>query len=144
MFHGLLLVVGKCQCFDDAWVSLYQFACSKAYGYACTLGVIFCQVHDGMHASVHGSIVCFGAAEVFVQGTFSVFSYMDSMSHQLVYAFVFHRTYGYHGYAQYLLHLVDAERTTVALYFVHHVKCKYHGNVQLHQLHCQVQTAFDT
>ena len=60
------------------------------------------------------------------------------MLHQLIYALVLHGAYGYDGYAKHALHLIDAERTAVALHFVHHVKGEHHGYVQLHELHGQV------
>ena len=44
---------------------------------------------------------------------------------------------------QHRFHLVDAHRAAVAAHFVHHVQRQNHGDIQLHQLHGQVEVALN-
>ena len=47
------------------------------------------------------------------------------------------------GDTEQTLHLVDTYGTAVTPQLIHHIECQYHRYIQLHQLHGQVEVAFD-
>ena len=69
--------------------------------------------------------------------------HMDSMPHNLVHTLVFHGTDGNDRNAENPLHSVDTNGSAITLHLVHHVESQHHRYVELHQLHGQIEVAFD-
>ena len=84
-----------------------------------------------------------GLAEVPAAGLLPVFGHMKGMTDQFLNALVFGGGNGHHGNAQKLLQTVDLNGAAVVQNLVHHVQRQYHGNIQLNQLHGQVQISLN-
>ena len=124
-------------------VALSQLACRKAKGDLRASGVIVDEVHDAVETAVHGAVVILWVAEVCPSGALLVLGHMDGVLHQLFNAFILKRRDGDDRNAQHLLHLVDTDGTAVFPHLVHHIERQNHGNVQLHELHGEVEIALN-
>ena len=143
MFDHLFFVLVKLQCFLNAGVALHQLGGGKTHRDARRLGVILDEVQDAVDAAVHRAAVVILAAKIHAPGALLILCHMDGVIYQLVHALVFGGGDGDDRDAQHGLHLVDAHRAAVAAHLVHHVQCQHHGDIQLHQLHSQVEVALD-
>ena len=105
------------------------------------MGMVFDEVHDGMHTAMHCSSVFCGAAEVSPSRSFLVACHVDGVPHDLVHSFVLHGTDGDNGYAEHFFHLVDVYCSAIVSHFVHHVEGKDDGDIEFHQLYGQIEIA---
>ena len=119
--HGLLFVGVESECLAHHGVAFRQFAGGKTQGDVGMGGMVFNKVHDGMQASVYGSSVVFGVAEVLSHGLFLVACNVQGVLYQFVNALALDGGDGDDGDAQHAFHLVDADGSAVALNLVHHV-----------------------
>ena len=143
MFDHFFFVGVQLQRFLNAGVAFHQLGGSKPHRDARRLGVILNEVQDAVDAAVHRAAVVILAAEIHASGAFLILCHMDGVVYQLVHALVLGGGDGDDRDAQHGFHLVDAHRAAVAAHFVHHVQRQHHGDIQLHQLHGQVEVALD-
>ena len=123
-------------------VALNQLACGEADRDARCRCMILYQMHDPVQAAVHCATVVFLVAEVLPRRLLLVSRDVKRMLHELVNTLVLGSGDWDDGDAQHPLHVVDTDAAAVAAELVHHVECQDDGDVQLHQLQCQVQVAF--
>ena len=143
MFDHFFFVGVQLQRFFNAGVTLHQLGGGKTHRDARCLGVILDEVQDAVDAAVHRAAVVILAAKIHPPGALLILCHMDGVVYQLVHALVLGGRDGDDRDAQHRLHLVDAHRAAVAAHFVHHVQRQHHGDIQLHQLHGQVEVALD-
>ena len=143
MLDHLFFVGVQFQSFLNAGVALHQLGGGKPHRDARRLGVILDEVQNAVDAAVHRAAVVILAAKIHPPGAFLILCHMDGVVYQLVHALVLGGRDGDDRDAQHGFHLVDAHRAAVAAHLVHHVQRQHHGNIQLHQLHGQVEVALD-
>ena len=143
VFQHLLLVLIQLQAAQDVLISFCQLAGSEPAGNPGIAGVVIDQVHDAMETPVHGTIVIQSIAEVLTARTLLVAGHMDSMIHQLADALALQSGDWHHGDPQPLFQFVDQHGAAVFPDLVHHIQGQNHGNVQLHQLHGQIEVALN-
>ena len=133
------LILIQIQPLHDQGVSFQEFAGGEADRESGTGTVIFDQMADRMDGPVDGAAVVIRAAEVLSGRGFLVFGDMDRVPYQFIHAFIPGGGNGDDRDAQHVFHVVDVDRTPVAPDFVHHVEGDHHGDIQLQQLHGQIQ-----
>ena len=101
------------------------------------------QMHDTVKTSVNCPAILRFGAEILSSGALLVFGHMDGMVDQLGNAFVLGSRDRNDRHAKHLLHLVNQNRAAILPNLVHHVQRDDHRNIQLHQLHRQVQVPFN-
>ena len=143
VLDGFQLVFVQIQRTRHQRVAFCQLRCGKTHRNARFLGVIFNQVHNAVKAPMHRTAVFRSVAEVLALGTFAVIRNVHGVVHQLGNAFALHGANGHNGNAQLRFQFVDQHRSTVRGHFVHHVQRQNHRNVQLKELHGQIQIALD-
>ena len=92
---------------------------------------------------MHGAVMIQGIAEVLTAGALLVAGHMDGMIHQLADALALQSGDWHHRDPQPLFQFVDQHGTAVLPDFIHHVQSQNHRNVQLHQLHGQIEVALN-
>ena len=100
------------------------------------------KVHYAVDAAVDGSAVVILAAEILTLRLLLVFRDVHGVLDKFVHAFVLRCGYGHHGYAEQPFHIVHTHGAAVALNFIHHIERQHHGDVQLQQLHGQIEVPF--
>ena len=143
MLDCFLLILSQIECRSHEFITFYQLACGKTNWYVSSLSVIFDEMHDGMQATMDCSTMFFGTAKVLSSRPFMIASHMNGMTHNLVHTLVFHGADGNDGNAENPFHSVDTNGSTIAFHLVHHVESQHHRYVELHQLHGQIEVAFD-
>ena len=143
MFDHLFFVLIQLQGFLDAPVALHQLGGGKPHRNARRPGVILDQMDDAVDAAVYGTAVVVLTAEIHAAGPLLILCHMKCVVYQLIHALILGGRDGNDRDAKHGFHLVDAHRAAVAAHLVHHVQCQHHGDVQLHELHGQVEVALD-
>ena len=143
MLQHFPFVLGEAERFQNDVVALHQLAGGKPQGNAGFFGVVFDEMHNAVKTAVNGAAVVFFIAEIGSPGAFLIFGDVNGVFHQFIDALVFGGGDRYHGNPQHIFHFVDMDGAAVAAHFVHHVQRQNDGNIQLHQLHGQVEAAFD-
>lgn len=87
-------------------------------------------------------IPAFGA-EIHAHRYFPIARDVYRVVDKLVDTLVFRRGDRNDRYTEYLLKLVDEDRAAVGAYLVHHVEGEHHRYPELHELHGEVEIAFD-
>ena len=143
MLDHLFFVLIQLQGFLNALVALHQLGGGKPHRNARRLSVVLDQMDDAVDAAVHRAAVVVLTAEIHAAGPLLILCHMKGVVYQLIHALILGGGNGNDRNAQHGLHLVDAHRAAVAAHLVHHVQRQHHGDVQLHELHGQVEVALD-
>ena len=143
MLDGLLFVLRKAQAVHQRIVALDNLRGGESCRNACGCRVVVDQVNDAVDGPVHGPAVFVLAAEVVAGGRLLIFRHMQRVVHQFLDALSFRGGDRNDGDAEQSFHPVDVDGSAVAPHLVHHVERQHHGNVEFHQLHRQIQAAFD-
>ena len=143
VLHHLLLVLRERQRFLDPCIPLDQLRRRKSYRDAGCDRVILDQVHDAMNTAVNRAAVVVLRTEVEPLWLLLIARDVQRMSHQLIDAFIFRRRNRHDRYAEVTLHAVDVDGAAIALQLVHHVEGDHHRDVQLDQLHGEIEVSFN-
>ena len=143
MLDGFLLVLSQIESRSHEFVAFNQLACGKTDWYVSSLSVILDEMHDGVKATMDCSTMFLRTAKVLSSRPFMITGHMDGMPHNLVHALVFHGADGNDRNAENPFHSVDTNGSTITLHLVHHIESQHHRYVELHQLHGQIEVAFD-
>ena len=143
MFDGLFLILVDVELGFDIAVAFDQFGGGEPQGDVILLGVILDEVHHGMDAAMHGTVVVFLAAEILHHRRLLIFGHMDGMFDEFLNTLAVLGRTGDAGNAQQFLHLVHIDGTLVSGQFIHKVQGQHHRNVQFHELKCEIEVAFD-
>ena len=139
MLQHLFFILIQFQCLENQRIPFCQLRCRKTDRYLCCLCMIFDQMHDPMQTSMYRTTIFIGITVINLPWPFLIFRHMQSMSYQFINTFILRRRNRNHRYPQHLFHLVDQNRSAVFPHLIHHIQCKHHRNIQLHQLHGQIQ-----
>ena len=85
----------------------------------------------------------FPLAEINLQGTLLIPGHMKRMANQLLDSLALGRRNGNYRDSKSLLHFIHLDRTAVFPQLIHHIQSHNHGNLQLKQLHGQIQIPFN-
>ena len=139
MLQELFFILIQLELFQDQFIPFCQFACRKSYRNVCLLRMILDQMHDPVQASVYCSAMVICITEILSSRTFLIFCHMHCMFDQFFNSFILRSRYWNNRYSKFLLHLIYQDRTAVVPHLIHHIQCQNHRNIQLHQLHGQIQ-----
>ena len=144
---GLLLLTAEGHLFLYQGVLLHQLGGGEPHRHSHAPDVRFQQHGGRMDAPVHRAygvtgIIAF-QAKVKALGLLLRPGNKQGVINELVNALVPGGGDGNDGDAQNVLQLIDAHGAAVGADLVHHVEGQHHGNLQLHQLHGQVQVPFN-
>ncbi len=143
MLQHLLLILVQPQAFLDLNVPFRQLARREPDRDLRLSGMVLDQMHDPMEASVDRPALLVLPAKIDPARTFLIFCHMKGVVHQLVRPFILDRRHRHHRDPQHGLHLIDPDGAAVSPDLIHHIQGKHNGNVQLHELHGQVQIPLD-
>ena len=139
MLQELFFILIQLELFQDQFIPFCQFACRKSYRNVCLLCMILDQMHDPVQASVYCSAMVICITEILSPRTFLIFCHMHGMLDQFANSFILRSRDWNNRYSKFLLHLIYQDRTAVVPHLIHHIQCQNHRNIQLHQLHGQIQ-----
>ena len=143
MLECFFFVLVQVQSFENTGIAFDEFGCGKALRDTGFLCMIFNKDHDAVKASVDRTALVVFVTEIQSSGAFLVFSDMKGMVDQLMDTFILGRRDRYDRNPEFMLHLVNEDGSAVAPDFVHHVQGEYHRDIELHQLHGQIEISFD-
>ena len=143
MLEHFLLVLIEVELLENHMVALSQLAGRKSKRDLRPSGMVVNEMHNAMEAAVHGAVVILRVTKVRPAGALLILGHMDGVLHQLFNALVLEGGNGDDRNAQHLLHLVDTDGTAVFPHLIHHIERQHHGDAQLHELHGEVEIAFD-
>ena len=143
MLQGLFLILVEIELLEDTWISFDEFRGGKTLRDPGSFCVVVHEDHDTVQASVDRASTVVLITEVQTPRTFLVFRNVKGVVYQLVDTFVLRCRDGDDRNTELVLHLVDEDGTAVASYFVHHVQRDDHRNIELHELHGQVEVTLD-
>ena len=139
MLQHLFFILIQFQRLENQRIPFCQLRCCKTNRDLCCLCMIFDQMHDRMQTSMYRTTVFVDITVVNLSWPLLIFCHMQRMSYQFIDTFVLRRRDGNDRNPQHLFHLVDQNRSAVFPYLIHHIQGKHHRNIQLHQLHGQIQ-----
>ena len=142
MLQQLFLVVAELQALEYQPVTFGQLACGEPQRYPGCSRMVFYQMHYGVKTPVHSSVLFLGAAEIKPARPFLIFRDMHSVVHQLPDALASGCGNRNYRYTQHAFHLIYKYRPAVVSHLIHHIESKDHRNVELHELHCQIEISF--
>ena len=143
MVDGALFVFIQIEFLKDEFVTLGNFARSKAPRQLRFNGMVFDRVSDGVDATVNCAFVVFRATEILLNGVLLIVRDVQRVVNEFGNAFIARSRNRHHRNAQQGFHFVNANGAPVVSDFVHHVKCQNHGLTQFKQLHREVQISLD-
>ena len=143
MLQHLLFVFVQGQRVHHPLVTLHQFRGGEANRDPGRFGVVVDQMHDRVKAAMHRAAVIVHITEISPAGFFLILGHMQRMTRQFIHTLVFGCGNGDHRDTQHGLHLINADRPAIAPYLVHHIQRQHHRNIQLQQLHGQIQVALN-
>ena len=143
VLHHLLLVAVQAEARRHGFVAADEPAGDEAGRKAGTLRMVLDQMHEAVEAAVHRSAVVILVAEILAFRFLLILGDMYGMLHKFAHTFAGGSGNRYDRDAEQALHLIDTDGTAVAPQLIHHIERQYHRHIQLHQLHGQVEVAFD-
>ena len=105
--------------------------------------MVFNHIHDTVNAAVNSAAVVSLFTEIISSRNFMIFCHMNRMGNQFMNTLVADCGNRYNRNLEDFLHFIDADMAAVSFHFIHHVQCDNHRNAEFHQLHCQIQIAFN-
>ena len=147
LVESRLLFRGQVQLFGNQPILFYQLGGGEADGELGPADVRLQEHGGGMDAAVHRAhrvlgIIAFHA-EVHPLGLDVPLGYKQGVVDELIDALIFGGGNGDYGNAQNVLQLIDADGAAVGPDLIHHVQRQHHGDLQLHELHGQIQVPLD-
>ena len=142
VFQSFLLILIQLQAVHDQLISLCQLCRCKTDRDSCCLCMILDQMHDCMKASMNSTSVFICITEIYDPWFLLVFRNVKRMLYQFVNTLVLGCRDRYDRNSKHFLHAIDQNRASILSHLVHHVQCKAHRHIQLHQLHGQIKVSF--
>ena len=143
VLQHLLFVFIQGQRIHHPLVTLHQFCGGEANRDPGGFRVVVDQMHDRVKAAMHRTAVIVHIAKISPAGLFLILGHMQRMTRQFIHTLVLGCGNGNHRDTQHGLHLIDADRPAIAPYLVHHIQRQHHRNIQLQQLHGQIQVTLN-
>ena len=141
--HHFLFVLCKRQRLRYQRVPFNQFRDRKPNRNAGRLCVIAHQTHDAVNRPVHGTVVILRIAEIHPTVSLTQTRDAHGVLGQLLHPLVFRRRGWNDRHLKDFFHLINQHRTAVSRHLIHHVQGDDDGNVQLQQLHGEVQVSLN-
>ncbi|CDD53729.1 putative uncharacterized protein [Ruminococcus sp. CAG:379] len=139
MLQSVLLILVQLQLLQHISIAPCQLGGGKPKRNSRVRRMILDQTHDPVDTPMHGTAAAVGIAEILSAGALLVLGNVERMVDQLVNALILGGRNGHHRHPQCLLHFIDEDGTAILPHLVHHIQRHHHGNIQLQQLHGQVQ-----
>ena len=143
MFQHLFFIILQFKGFQNHLITLRQLGSRETERNTRALRMILNQMHDSVDTSMYCASFIIRTAEIHLSGTFLIFRQMQGMVNQLIDPFVFCRGDRNHRHPQQFFHFIDSDGTAILPHLIHHIQRDHHRNIQLHQLHRQVQIPFN-